>query len=156
VVKKSEFRFLIHKHNSRFTMKKILLVLLVLLALVAVLLLIGRYKPEDTIKPRPPDVKIEAKTLLADFLSDEAGANEKYLNKTLAVSGTVSTFKKDDRGNLAITLDGGSQAGGVKCKLDKMVEHRRREFQIGENITLKCICMGYIGYVEMVGCVEVE
>lgn len=137
-------------------MKKILLVLLVLVALVAILLLIGRYKPVDTIKTRPADVKIEAKTLLADFLSDEAGANEKYLNKTLAVTGTISTFKSDDRGNLSITLDTGSEMGGVKCKFDKMVEHRRREFQVGEKVTLKGICMGYIGYVEMVGCVEVD
>ncbi len=136
-------------------MKRIFLILLVLIALISILLLISRYKPEDTIKTRQADVKLEATVLVADFLSDEAGANEKYLNKTLAVSGTVSTFKSDDRGNISITLNGTGQAD-VKCKFDKMVEHRRREFQVGETVTLKGVCMGYIGDVEMVGCVEVN
>ena len=137
-------------------MKKILLILLGTIVLAAVLILISRYKPEDTIKTRPADVKVEAQALLTDFLTDEAGANEKYLNKTVQVSGTISTFQRDDRDNVSVTLNAGSQTSGVKCKLDKMVEHRRREFQIGEKVIFKGICMGYTGDVEVVGCVEVD
>jgi len=137
-------------------MKKIFLILLALAALVAAIILINRFQPEDTIKTRPADVKVEAEELMAEFLADEAGANEKYLNKTLEVTGNVSTFQRDDRGNFSVTLSAGSQATGVKCKFDKLVEHRRREFQIGEKVTFKGICMGYIGQVEMVGCVEVD
>lgn len=137
-------------------MKKIFLTLFLLLLLISVFVLIGRYEPEDTIRTRKADVKISAEALLKDFLQDEAGANENYLNKTLIVSGKVSTFKTDDRGNIAVTLRAGSEPLGVKCKLDHTVDHRRKEFQIGEDVSFKGVCMGFIKNVELVGCVEVE
>lgn len=131
-------------------------ILLAIIGSLILLILASRYQPKETIKNRPADVSVEAESLFAEFLDDEAGANEKYLNKTVQVSGTVSTFKSDDRGNLTVTLRAGNRPGGVKCKLDKRVEHRRREFPIGAKLTLKGVCMGYVGDVEMVGCVEVE
>lgn len=137
-------------------MKRIFLALLFFLLLIAGFILFGRYQPEDSIRTRQADVKISAEALLNDFLRDEAGANENYLNKTLIVSGNVSTFQSDDRGNVSITLNAGSERAGVKCKLDNTVEHRRKEFQLGEEVSLKGICMGFMNNVELVGCVEVE
>ena len=100
-----------------------------------------------------PDISISAIELYADFRQDEAAANEKFLNKTVVVQGEVEDVGKGRNGMPKIKLASNDSQYGVVCSLDPESSHRRREFHLGEMITLKCICMDYYTDVEMTNCV---
>lgn len=136
-------------------MKKILLILLLLAGVAGVLLLLDRPSADLTMQQKNTDISVDAREMFAEFLRDEAAANEKYLNKIVKVSGEVTTVKTDDRGRIAVTLRG-NETNGVKCKLDQRTEHRRREFHVGEQVVFKGVCMGQMADVELVECVEVR
>ena len=88
-------------------MKKIILYFLFFVLFVFALRLVLSQKSKQAIQNTRPEHTLEARQLFAEFYRDEAGANEKYLNKIIAVSGEVAEAKKDSKGNFAILLVGG-------------------------------------------------
>ena len=112
-------------------------------------------KPHKNMQSATADLIIPAIELFTAFEQDENAANEKYLDKVVQVSGTVQEVKKDEDGNLGITLDGGSMMFGVICKLDALSEHKRTEFKEGEKVTFKGICTGILMDVVLERCVEI-
>jgi hypothetical protein len=135
-------------------MKKILLFLLVLAAIGVGVGLMMYNKPHENMQSAKADLAVQAEALFAEFSTDEAAANEKYLNKIVAVNGTVADATKDDKGNTSVQLESGDMLFGVKCELDPLSKHKRTEFQKGEKVTLKGVCTGYLSDVVMVRCVE--
>lgn len=124
------------------------------LLLVGLFLLLRNPSGETTMRKQQPDVTVEAAELYRQFVTDEAAANEQYLNKIIAVSGTVASVAKNSRGNISVILQTDDPARGVKCRLDFRSHHPRIEFRKGENVTFKGVCTGYVGDVELVQCVE--
>lgn len=129
--------------------------LFIVLALLfgGVFLLLRNPSGETTMRNQLPDVTVEAVELYRQFVTDEAAANEQYLNKIVVVSGTVTSVAKDSRGNISVILQTDDPARGVKCRLDARTKHPRIEFQKGEKVTFKGVCTGYAGDVELVQCV---
>jgi hypothetical protein len=130
-------------------MRRFLPVLIFLAVLVIGYLLLMNPARDSSVKEEKPDISIAAAALYQQFIMDEAFANERYLNKILLVSGKVSTIQTDDRGNISVTFQTEDPAHGVKCRLKS-----GREYRVGEQLTLKGVCSGYMGDVEMVQCVE--
>ncbi len=135
-------------------MKKIFLFLLVLAAIGIGVGLMMYNKPHENMQSAKADLQVQADALFTEFTSDEAAANEKYLNKIVAVTGTVADASKDDKGNISVQLESGDMMFGIKCEMDPLSEHKRTEFQKGEKVTLKGVCSGYLSDVVMVRCVE--
>lgn len=137
-------------------MKRFLPLLIGLIVLLGLLFLLMRPSKSggETVRQQKTEATVEATDLYRQFITDESAANEQYLNKILAVSGTVSRVHADDKGNVSVTLETNDPAHGVKCRLDKQLKHGRTEFQVGENVTFKGVCTGYVGDVELVQCVE--
>ncbi len=131
-----------------------LIFILVILVLAGLFLLTRRPTGISTMKEQKPDVTVQATELYRQFVTDEAAANELFLNKVLAVSGTVASVSSKGRENISVLLQTGSAEGQVRCRLDPRTAHRRIEFNKGENVTFKGVCAGYIGDVELVQCVE--
>jgi hypothetical protein len=113
-------------------------------------------KPHKDMTSAESDLKIDAAELLSSFENDEATANEKYNDKVVEVSGTVSDVSTDEDGNIKVTLDAGNPLGGVICQLDNLSEHKRTEFPTGEKVSFKGLCTGYLMDVVLVRCVEVQ
>ncbi|MCB0521483.1 MAG: hypothetical protein H6577_25635 [Lewinellaceae bacterium] len=137
-------------------MKKVFLFLLVLAVIGVGVGWMMYNKPHENMENAKADMQADAKALFAAFSNDEAGANEKYLNKIVAVSGTVADASKDEGGNTSVMLESEDMMFGVKCELDPLSAHKRTEFQKGEQVTMKCICTGYLSDVVMVRCVETK
>lgn len=93
-------------------------------------------------------VSLEAQQLVTAYETDEAGANAKYLDKVLHVSGEVTETGKNQKGETVITLKG-SDMGGVICTLEGK---ETQQIKKGSSINLQGICTGYLTDVVLVRC----
>ncbi|MCE7922351.1 MAG: hypothetical protein DYG98_04790 [Haliscomenobacteraceae bacterium CHB4] len=136
-------------------MKRILYFLLAIACLSGA---IGYYlwnKPHENMQTAKADMTIDATALFNEFNTDEAAANAKYLDKTIAVAGKVKETTKADDGTVKVSLDTGSDFG-VLCELDPLSQHARTDFAAGETVTLKGICTGLNFDVQLTRCVETK
>lgn len=113
------------------------------------------YKPHQNIKAAKADVSLPAEAVFAAFEKDEAAANTEYLDKIVAVNGTVKEVNTNEEGITTVTLDAGQDMFGVICQLDELTEHPREEFTIGEKVRFKGVCTGMLMDVVLVRCVEI-
>lgn len=133
----------------------------VILAILALALIgsgVGYYlwnKPHQDIAASKTDVAIDAKQLFDEFNNDETAATAKYLDKMIAVSGTVKSSETDAEGTTKVMFDAGSDFG-VSCELDKFAKHPRTDFKPGETVTLKGLCSGFNFDVQISRCVEAK
>lgn len=141
-------------------MKKLILILLFAFALMAVFFLLTRGKGGAGLNPgktseQKTEANVGAGELFTAFAEDEAGANERYLNKVIAVTGVVATVATNDRRGASVTLKSDEDPkAGIKCKLDLRQVGNKSDFKIGETVTLKGVCTGLVRDVELVDCTE--
>lgn len=113
------------------------------------------YKPHQNIKTAKVDISLPAAAVFTAFESDEAAANTKYLDKIVAVNGTVKEVNKNEDGITTVTLDAGQDMFGVICQLDELTKHPREDFPIGQKVQFKGVCTGMLMDVVLVRCVEI-
>lgn len=92
------------------------------------------------------DLTITAPELLAQYTTDEAKANEQYLNKVIEVKGSIAEAPKaDEKGIISIMLQG-DDTGGVNCELSETASKAPiNTYQVGQEITIKGKCSGSNG-----------
>lgn len=134
-------------------MRKILLIAGVLVFGLVVLAYFIYNKPHKNMERASADIELSATELFTAFETDESTANEKYLDKVLAVTGEVRSVQTNEEGTVTVTLSAGSDMFGVICELDTLSERPKTNFQPGETITLKGICTGMLMDVVLVRCV---
>ena len=100
-----------------------------------------------------PGIQATAEQLFKEFSTDEAGANAKYMDKVLEVSGVVKETIQEG-GTTQINLVSGDDSFGVMCELDPLAQHARKEIAAGESVKLKCMCTGINLDVQLKRCVE--
>jgi hypothetical protein len=110
-------------------------------------------KPHKSIQNASAEIEVEAVQLFAEFATDEQAANEKYLDKIVAVRGRIIEVKQDEA-MISVVLETTDMMFGVVCQLDELSVHKRTEFEIGEEVVLKGICTGSLMDVVLVRCVE--
>lgn len=81
------------------------------------------------IETETPEYMLTAKTINADFVRDVNKSNQKYLNKAVAISGTVT-----DYGSSVITLD-----GNVLC----LIKNKNCPIEAGKTVTIQGRVVGY-------------
>ena len=89
------------------------------------------------------DVEMSASELIAAFETDEAGSNERYLDKIIAVRGTVGALEKNDRGHYTVVLRGDEGMSAVRCSMDSTHQEEIVSISEGSLITLKGACTGF-------------
>ncbi len=99
-----------------------------------------------------PGIAIKADALLESFIRDEAAANLAYLDKVLEVDGIVSSISINQDGKQVIYLETNDPLFGISCTLDQSVD----ALDIGESVTIKGFCKGYLSDVVLTSCKIVE
>ncbi|HOY14744.1 MAG TPA: hypothetical protein PLY70_16475 [Saprospiraceae bacterium] len=123
---------------------------LVISILLLILLFIGynMYNKEvDKVADLKTDQKVEAKTLLTEFESDELAANKLYLDKTIEVSGMVTKVEENE-GITSVYLASEEGLSAVICQMEEAVN-----VAVGSEIVVKGVCSGYLMDVIMVRCI---
>ena len=107
-------------------------------------------KPVKSTSARSVELTVKSDELFNEFSSDESSANVKYLDKVVAVNGTVTNIEQED-GMQVITLNTASDMFGVICKMEP--SENNNSVKTGDVITVKGICTGMLMDVVMVRCV---
>jgi anionic cell wall polymer biosynthesis LytR-Cps2A-Psr (LCP) family protein len=127
---------------------KIILAVLVLLIAAS----IYGYKEFNRKKADTADLKtqfsIPSTELLKSFETDENKANVLYLDKIIEVSGKVSKIERTDS-SISIMLNDGSSMASIMCQMDEPY----KSVKIGELVTIKGICTGFLMDVILNRCV---
>lgn len=137
-------------------MKKLLPLLILVIALVTIVMLFHVYRSSDkpaTVWEQKTEAKVDARSLYDEFVRDETGANEKYLNKIVEVSGEVSTTQTSS-GSSVVVLRTNDPTYGIRCRLERGPGEDAKTYKVGQSVTLKCVCSGFVQDVEMVQCTE--
>ncbi|MBQ4819412.1 hypothetical protein [Aquimarina sp. MMG016] len=125
-------------------------------ALVILFINIAIYnKPHINVAKSTPDISLVSQKLLNDFENDENLANSKYLEQIIQVTGKISELSKTKE-NLVVTLNNDNSLGSVMCHLSVEESKKAKGLKIGENITLKGVCTGYLMDVILIKCVIIN
>jgi len=118
-------------------MKKLLLVLLILVVGGIIVGVFLYNKPHAKVEDAK-SVSINAIDLAKAFSTDESKANAQYLNKAIAVTGTVSEVDKNQDGGSMVVLQTNDPVVGVQCTMrDKSIAIEK-----GKNVTIEGFCSG--------------
>ncbi len=97
-------------------------------------------------------IAISADVLLTAYNADEKAADAKYLNKTIAVSGTASKVDKNQDGQTTVLLKTFDPMSGVFCTL----RDKGASVESGKAVTLKGFCSGHAMDVLLTDCIIVK
>ncbi|MDQ3279734.1 MAG: OB-fold putative lipoprotein [Bacteroidota bacterium] len=117
-------------------------IILIGLAVALIAGAIGAYlyfKPTPDIVQGQPDVAVKAGELIAAFEKDSAAARSLYIDKIVAVTGTVKSI--DTSG--AVILGEEGSPSEVVVGLDRRHMQDHQQLKKGEVATVQGICSGY-------------
>ncbi|HSN60440.1 MAG TPA: hypothetical protein VLR49_05875, partial [Ferruginibacter sp.] len=63
---------------------------------------------------------LSSNEIISAFSTDEKAANLKFLDKTIAINGTVKSNDKDEQGIYTIVLGDAASMSSVRCRLDSI------------------------------------
>lgn len=108
-------------------------------------------KPHVNVVETKSDIILSASKILNDFSTDENLANKLYLEKIIKINGTISELNiEKERG--IITLKTTDDFGSVLCHLSEGGMKKMKSLKVGQTITLKGICTGFLMDVILVKC----
>jgi hypothetical protein len=137
------------------TYLKIALFFITFIALSAILAVIYMFnlKHTDMAKAKP-DFLITASVLQKEFEVDEIAASKKYISKIIDVSGKIGSVKPADKNIVSISLLTGSELSAVICTFPAIADPSK--FVIGNEITLRGECSGFLMDVLLNNCVVIN
>ena len=101
-------------------------------------------KPHKNIARTQPDYSLTATEVYREFDENELLANERYLNKVIAVKGELSKIEINEKGDPVLVLETGSALGGVRCTMETGQAQQIATLQEGGEVQVKAICTGML------------
>jgi hypothetical protein len=136
---------------------KYFLIAAVLMALIGAG--IGYYlynAPVPGIENRKADFTLSSDALFSEFESDEAAANQKYIDKVIEVSGNIGEVSTDEKGSTVLILREAGAFNGVLCTLEDSQKEKASTLKKGDAVRLKGACTGMLMDVVLNKCVLVQ
>tara|TARA_R110002049_G_scaffold107950_4_gene255864 strand:+ start:11930 stop:12346 length:417 start_codon:yes stop_codon:yes gene_type:complete len=135
--------------------KKIGLVILITLIIGGFFLNKLYNKPHININNVKADITLTANKIFTDFSSDEILANKLYLDQIIQVKGTVSKIELENNKGI-VTLQTKDDFGSVLCYLADNFSINIKDVKIGQELSLKGICTGFLMDVVLVKCIIIN
>ena len=130
-------------------MKKLLYFILGLVLLLVIAWFVFLNLPKASFKNKAADFNIEANAFYHEFETNEKKSNTKYTGKTIEVSGTIAEISTDKQSATVVMLESDNPMNGIMCTLEGKPS---KELQIGQKISIKGLCTGYLMGVIMNKC----
>jgi hypothetical protein len=128
-------------------------VLLLVIVIIGVALYYYNLKPKD-LREVKPDFFLSATELQQAFDLNEADATTKYVNKVVEVTGEILSAKPGEKDSYNIALKTGNESSMVNCNFPVLSDPEA--FHVGDSITLRGVCSGYLMDVLLNNCVAVK
>lgn len=90
------------------------------------------------------ELSINASSLYEDFEADETEANAAYSGKVIEVSGELNAIEEDKSGRFVLSLSANNPLGQITCNLAPDETRPDGLSTIGETVTVKGVCTGYL------------
>lgn len=124
-----------------YSKKKILLIIAaVIIAVTTITGYLLWNKPHKDVKDADA-VKITAVDLYNIFITDSAKARSLYVDKVVLVSGEITQVSLNQQAQQIILIKTSVAGASINCTM----EGKTDGLKVGDNITIKGICSGYIG-----------
>jgi hypothetical protein len=108
-------------------------------------------KSHQNVSGETAEARITSATLYSEFFKNEDQANKKWVGRVIEVSGIITSISES--GNyIAVNLRGTSE-GGVNCSILKKDMGQSEKINMGDSITIKGKCTGFLMDVNMVDCI---
>ena len=122
--------------------KKIVIVGIVLAAIAGGVVFYLFNMPHRDVQAQAADFELTSDALVAEYLADNAAANNKYLDeegqsKIIAVTGTVASVTENLNNEKVILLRSKDQEAGVRCTFTAQTNHSAESVVAGSTITIK-------------------
>ncbi|MEI6090369.1 MAG: hypothetical protein WCR42_07960 [bacterium] len=138
--------------------KRVIWISLIGIVVVAGIVLIYIFnKPRNSVSDLPTDYTVEAPRLVEEFKADDEKANQKYLEKVIEVSGVIAEINISDNtsgSNCILRLT--NEFSGVICEFEPGEDKELKNYQIGDNATIKGKYSGYLMDVVLNTCEIIE
>jgi hypothetical protein len=92
-------------------------------------------------------IVVDAQNLLSAYETNTDNANALYLDKALEVTGVVGEVAKNQQNKPVVSLKTNSPLAGIRCTMKDEVQ-----LSVGQTVTIKGRCTGYLMDVTMVDC----
>jgi flagellar basal body-associated protein FliL len=139
------------------SMKRKKLLKVALMLVVAGIIIAGSiglymfFMPHRDVQKAKTDYYLTASGLVNEYLTDQSGANNKYLaedgdSKILEVSGTVAQISNDFQGNKVIELKENGDKAGVNFTFMPGSNANAEKLQKGQKVTIKGVIRSGASY----------
>ena len=120
----------------------------IIIALVVCAAIGGVYAYYEFNKPHAKlgEVKlsVSATDLTRDYVKNDSLADLKYgKNLTLLVTGRITEVKSDTSG-VVLKLETGDAENTLSCVLDRFAEQTKKDYKVGEDVSMKGVCLGIV------------
>lgn len=88
-------------------------------------------------------VNIHSAELVSEFEKSESAANAVFLDKIIAVNGSVKKVEKNDRGHYTIVIGETGDMSSVRCSMDSVHIKDLAGVEEGHVLTIKGACTGF-------------
>ncbi|HEX5652538.1 MAG TPA: hypothetical protein VFX58_05660 [Chitinophagaceae bacterium] len=89
------------------------------------------------------EISLTATELVMAFEKDETAANQKFLDKILAVEGTLKSVEQNDAGFYTLVLGEPSSMSSVRCSMDAKPHGEIGTLSEGRQVSIKGACTGF-------------
>ena len=122
--------------------KVLIPIILLLLALGAAIYIYSEFnRGHKDLSKESAEYSMTSTDLYKAFKADEKAFNQKYLNKIIDVSGTISTITQS-KDKVVVLLPVEGEMGGVQCELKKEVWDQNKSLKKGDLIKVRGMCSG--------------
>jgi tRNA_anti-like len=132
-------------------MKKILIGL-ILVSLVTFGVIYVMYNKPHRDPATEKSIPVSSMELFRSFEEDEAQANKRYLDKVLEISGKITEVTANQDMTPIIVLETENMVFGIRCTMNDS----ETKVQVGEVVTIKGICTGYLSDVVITNAIIIE
>jgi len=127
-------------------MKKLFLFILLLVIITGSWIAYSLYNKPHRNPDEESAIKINAIELYQEFEKNETEANKKYLDKVLDINGVVVEIASNQASAQIILLGTEDPFFGIRCTMNDTLS----KAQVGDTVTLRGICTGYLSDVIIV------
>lgn len=125
-------------------MKNIIKILAALVFLLAIAYAVIINIPQADVKSKDVEITIEADVLYQDYNTDESAADNKYLGKVVQISGVIDELTTDEEGAPVVLLKNAEGEIIAIATLEQDQKEALSKYDIGQNITIKAQCNGFL------------
>jgi hypothetical protein len=113
-------------------------------------------KPHQSTAGETARISIEADSLYAQYSINEKICDARYLGKVLEVSGRLADIQRSGQSEIWILSAGSGNGGGINCQLfpgEKVPDPRPK---LGDKVTIKGRCSGFLMDVTLSDCIVLK